>query len=258
MADRIVAGMAEQSPLQLEIVYRWVFDAGDAKHLNCASFNVPDFVGVTLQTLANRIRVAIVSVLFDPFHRDSPALPRRGIFHIRSGTMVACVFAGNTAIGLCGTSRARALTLAEGGACIAEAQGELGVAGMRFELGLPLAAVEFAAGGLWLERAKALACIGVGKYESVFGALGNGTIEPMVRVGPELESRLVHATGLKGFLVTGGATPINLLGVAYRVLHKECEELGRRLRLSVDNTQIFSSNALFVCLIVTTADCDIT
>ncbi|EAN77626.1 major vault protein, putative [Trypanosoma equiperdum] len=143
------------------------------------------------------------------------------------------VVAENTAIELCGASKAQAL--AESEARCVESQGELDVTGIRCEAQSLIAAAQLAGlrervesklchrramDELAIAKAKALSDIDATKYEKIFEALGKGTFEAIARAGPELKAKLLQALGLKGFLVTDGSTPINLLGIADCVLHK--------------------------------------
>ncbi|KAF5218546.1 hypothetical protein C3747_283g12 [Trypanosoma cruzi] len=142
------------------------------------------------------------------------------------------VTAENTAIELSGSSRAQ--TLAESEARLVELQAELDVTPNRCralefmtdaELDLQRERMEIeishrrAMNDLAVQKAKALADIEATKVEKIFSALGRGTVTAIARAGPELKAKLLQALGLKGFLVTDGTSPINLLGMANCMVH---------------------------------------
>ncbi|KEG06436.1 putative major vault protein [Trypanosoma grayi] len=137
----------------------------------------------------------------------------------------------NTAIELSGAAKAQAL--AESEARLVELQAELDVTGTRCAAHEVVADAELnvqrmrmeselahrrAMNDLAVAKAKALADIEATKTEKVFKALGNGTLEAIARAGPELKAKLLQALGLKGFLLTDGAAPVNLMGMADRIV----------------------------------------
>jgi len=67
---------------------------------------------------------------------------------------------------------------------------------------------------LEVERAEKLAEIETKKFSDTVDAIGAGTIAEMARAGPEMQAKLLQGLGLKGYLVTDGKSPINLLGTA--------------------------------------------
>jgi len=49
-------------------------------------------------------------------------------------------------------------------------------------------------------------------------AIGPSTLAEMARAGPEMQAKLLQGLGLKGYLVTDGKSPINLLSTAQGML----------------------------------------
>ena len=72
---------------------------------------------------------------------------------------------------------------------------------------------------LAITRSQHLAQIESSKFERMINAISKRTIQAIAQAGPELQSRLLKALGLKGYLVTDGSSPINLFTTA-KVGHK--------------------------------------
>ncbi|ORC89355.1 putative major vault protein [Trypanosoma theileri] len=143
------------------------------------------------------------------------------------------VSAANNIIELSGASKAQAL--AESESRLVELQGEVDVTGTRCEAQEVMANAELeiqrermeldlahrrAMNEIAVKKVQTLADIEATKFENIMNALGRATIEAMARAGPELKSKLLQALGLKGFLLTDGTAPINLLGMADRVVQE--------------------------------------
>jgi major vault protein len=52
------------------------------------------------------------------------------------------------------------------------------------------------------------------KFGRVMAAVGRDTVQEIARAGPEMQSKLLGALGLQGYLVTDGTNPINLFNTA--------------------------------------------
>jgi len=68
--------------------------------------------------------------------------------------------------------------------------------------------------GLEVERATKLAEIETKKFADTVSAIGPATLAEMARAGPEMQAKMLGGLGLKGYLVTDGKSPINLLSTA--------------------------------------------
>ncbi|RNF26904.1 major vault protein-like protein [Trypanosoma conorhini] len=317
MSDVVDVETLDHARLRLELAYNWEFDSSDKKHIKQVAFAMPDFIGKTCNTLANRIRAAIAAESFEQFHRNSSSVIRKAIFCSDSGTTemrenglyfpvsgllitnvdvrsvepvepntrnalkksvqlaveiitksqeneaahqamlfeqeakgslelqvmkdkvleeaervtLLQVAAENAAIELSGSSKVQAL--AESEARLVEQKAELDVTPTRCKSLQEMADAELevqrkrmemeishrqAMNDLAVAKAKTLADIEATKVEKIFAALGRGTVTAIARAGPELKAKLLQALGLKGFLVTDGTSPINLLGMANRVV----------------------------------------
>ncbi|KAH9597772.1 Major vault protein [Trypanosoma melophagium] len=143
------------------------------------------------------------------------------------------VTAANNVIELSGASKAQAL--AESESLLVEVQKEVDVTATRCEAQEVMTNVELemqrermeldlahrrAMNEITVARVKTLADIEATKFENIMKALGRATIEAMARAGPELKSKLLQALGLKGFLLTDGTAPINLMGMANRIVRE--------------------------------------
>ncbi|RNF05301.1 putative major vault protein [Trypanosoma rangeli] len=141
------------------------------------------------------------------------------------------VAAENAAIELSGSSKVQAL--AESEARLVELQAELDVTPTRCKSQQEMTDAELEVqrqrmemelshrrvmNDLAVAKARALADIEATKVEKIFAALGRETVTAIARAGPELKAKLLQALGLKGFLVTDGTSPINLMGMANRVV----------------------------------------
>merc|ERR1711977_207702 len=71
---------------------------------------------------------------------------------------------------------------------------------------------------LEIERAERLANIEANKFKMTVEAIGPETIKAIARAGPEMQAKLLQGLGLKGYLVTDGKSPINLLNTAQGLL----------------------------------------
>jgi len=71
---------------------------------------------------------------------------------------------------------------------------------------------------LEIERAKKLASLETRKFQNAVEAIGPSTLAEMARAGPEMQAKLLQGLGLKGYLVTDGKSPINLLSTAQGML----------------------------------------
>jgi len=67
---------------------------------------------------------------------------------------------------------------------------------------------------LEIKRAKELAEIESAKFKSLIDSIGQNTLVAMAAAGPEGQAKLLGSLGLKGYLVTDGKSPINLLQTA--------------------------------------------
>lgn len=65
-----------------------------------------------------------------------------------------------------------------------------------------------------VKKAQELAEIESRKFQEMVNALGTETIFSMARAGPEMQAKLLSGLGLKGYMITDGKSPINLLGTA--------------------------------------------
>jgi len=63
---------------------------------------------------------------------------------------------------------------------------------------------------LEISKKKLLAAIEAKKFTSLITAIGAGTVKSMAQAGPENQTRLLQALGLKSVLFTSGNSPINL------------------------------------------------
>ncbi len=71
---------------------------------------------------------------------------------------------------------------------------------------------------LELVKAKELAEIETKKFSETVEAIGPETLVAMAQAGPELQAQLLEGLGLKGYLITDGASPINLFNTAKGML----------------------------------------
>jgi major vault protein len=71
---------------------------------------------------------------------------------------------------------------------------------------------------LEIARSKELSVIESGKFKSVVGSIGAGTIKSMAEAGPAMQAQLLQGLGLKSFLITDGNSPINLFNTANGLL----------------------------------------
>nr|CAJ2472349.1 unnamed protein product [Leishmania braziliensis] len=140
------------------------------------------------------------------------------------------VISGNTALEQAGASRAQAL--AESAARLVEARGEadatpircaahsvgidaeLEVLRKRAELDL---AHRQSMNDLAIDKIRKLCDIEATKYEKIMASLGKETLIAIASAGPELKAQLLGELGLRGFVVTDGKTPINMLNLADRM-----------------------------------------
>jgi len=56
------------------------------------------------------------------------------------------------------------------------------------------------------------------KFKKMIDAIGKETLVDMAKVGPETNAALLKSLGLKGYLVTDGKNPINLINTANGLL----------------------------------------
>lgn len=66
-------------------------------------------------------------------------------------------------------------------------------------------------------KSQALAQIEAHKHEEMMSIIGMDTLVQLALAGPELQQKLLCALGLQGYLITNGATPINLLSAAQKM-----------------------------------------
>ncbi len=59
-----------------------------------------------------------------------------------------------------------------------------------------------------------MAEIDVKKFQDTINAIGKESIISMARAGPEMQAKLLKGLGLKGFMVTYGNNPVNLISAA--------------------------------------------
>jgi len=71
---------------------------------------------------------------------------------------------------------------------------------------------------LEVQRAQALAQIESKKFADTVAAIGPETLVAIAQAGPEMQAKLLGGLGLKGYLVTDGKSPINLLSTAQGLL----------------------------------------
>lgn len=67
---------------------------------------------------------------------------------------------------------------------------------------------------LELSKAEELAAIESKKFSDTVESIGQDTLLSIARAGPELQAQLLQGLGLKGYLITDGASPINLFNTA--------------------------------------------
>jgi len=67
---------------------------------------------------------------------------------------------------------------------------------------------------LEIEQAREVARIETKKFQDLVNAIGPETITAIARAGPEMQAELLEGLGLSGFLVTDGASPVNLFNTA--------------------------------------------
>eukprot|EP01087_Luapelamoeba_hula_P005226 TRINITY_DN152_c0_g1_i4.p1 TRINITY_DN152_c0_g1~~TRINITY_DN152_c0_g1_i4.p1 ORF type:complete len:817 (+),score=165.60 TRINITY_DN152_c0_g1_i4:150-2600(+) len=67
---------------------------------------------------------------------------------------------------------------------------------------------------LELRKAKTLADIESGKFNSTVSAIGPDTIAAIAQAGPEMQAKLLAGLGIKSLLITDGSSPINLFNTA--------------------------------------------
>lgn len=72
-----------------------------------------------------------------------------------------------------------------------------------------------------INTVKKLKDIEVKRFQLLVGSLGVDTIVDMARSGPKQKAEMLKNLGLEGYLVTDGATPINLFGAAEGLLKTE-------------------------------------
>ncbi|KAG5505660.1 hypothetical protein JKF63_04995 [Porcisia hertigi] len=136
------------------------------------------------------------------------------------------VMGENTGLELCGASRAQAL--AESAARLAEAQAEADATPIRcaahsvgidaeLEVLRKRAELDLAhrqlMNNLAIDKIRRLADIEATKYEKIMDSLGKETLIAIANAGPELKAQLLGKLGLRGFVVTDGRTPINMLSL---------------------------------------------
>eukprot|EP01017_Pseudomicrothorax_dubius_P028152 TRINITY_DN3326_c0_g1_i1.p1 TRINITY_DN3326_c0_g1~~TRINITY_DN3326_c0_g1_i1.p1 ORF type:complete len:855 (-),score=346.35 TRINITY_DN3326_c0_g1_i1:122-2686(-) len=67
---------------------------------------------------------------------------------------------------------------------------------------------------LEVQKAQQLAEIETAKFKQVIAAIGRETLVAISKAGPEMKAKLLSGLGLKGYLVTDGKNPINLMNTA--------------------------------------------
>ena len=67
---------------------------------------------------------------------------------------------------------------------------------------------------LEISKARQLAEIETKKFKQLVGAIGKDTLVAISRAGPETKAKLLAGLGIKGFIITDGKNPINLLNTA--------------------------------------------
>lgn len=67
---------------------------------------------------------------------------------------------------------------------------------------------------LEIKQAQKQAEIETKKFQNLVSAIGPETIIAIARAGPEMQAKLLEGLGLQGFLVTDGASPVNLFNTA--------------------------------------------
>jgi len=139
--------------------------------------------------------------------------------------------AESNAVETSGQATAEARARAEAAAIEGEAlvkQAELKAAASKIEVEARLASLKAeqeaevahrqALDALEVQRAQALAEIDTKKFADTVAAIGPETIASIARAGPEMQAKLLGGLGLKGYLVTDGKSPINLLSTAQGLL----------------------------------------
>jgi len=71
---------------------------------------------------------------------------------------------------------------------------------------------------LEVDSARQMSDIEINKFKSTVDAIGKNTIVEMSRAGPELQAKLLKGLGLKGFMISDGKMPINLMQTAEGML----------------------------------------
>lgn len=61
----------------------------------------------------------------------------------------------------------------------------------------------------------------VAKFKQLVDSIGVDTIKAMAKSGPENKAKLLKSLGLEGYLVTDGATPVNLFNAAQGLIKRE-------------------------------------
>lgn len=71
-----------------------------------------------------------------------------------------------------------------------------------------------------IDNLKRISQIEVDEFTNTINAIGNETLIAMAKAGPEAQSKMLHALGIKSFLITDGKNPINLFNTVKKCIEK--------------------------------------
>lgn len=87
------------------------------------------------------------------------------------------------------------------------------------------------------KKAQEIARIEMEKFKNMMSALGQETLVRIAGAGQEQQAKILQSLGLKGYLITDGKSPINLLSTASGLIGAEPMLINQSQKSSPQNVQ---------------------